>query len=141
MKHITQENVLQAYHIEIADKEAILFYAGVAGTVIEDLELPRAFKVEHEFTPKQFTWCNSIIDYVDIIHGEETSKEDMSLRKLLYCLEDECHFLCDYSTYNNCLVGIVYPERLDFSEERLDFGFCHEETFFDMFSDFVISKR
>jgi hypothetical protein len=137
MKHITQVNNLQAYQIEIAGVKAVLFYSGCAGTVVEELQLPAEFTVTYGFTPDMFTWCNWLSDYIDIIYNQDHSKENMALRKLLYCLEDECHYLCDYSAYNDYIVGIVYPDTLDFSGNRLDFGFCDEECFFGMMSDRV----
>lgn len=137
MKHITQENNVQAYRIEIAGAMAVLFYTGVGGTVIEDLKLPAEFKVLSEFTPKHFSWCDWMVDYINLFHDQENSKENMALRKLLYCLEDECLYLCDYTTYNDYVVGIVYPDTLDLSNNRLDFGFCDEECFFGILSDRV----
>ncbi|UOX39521.1 hypothetical protein [Aeromonas phage ZPAH34] len=135
MKHITQANNLQAYQIEIAGVKAVLFYSGCAGTVVEELKLPADFTVVHEFTPDMFTWCDWLSDYIDIIYNQNNSKEDMTLRKLLYCLEDECYYLCDYTTYNDYVIGIIFPDTLDLSNNRLGFGFCDEECFFGIMSD------
>lgn len=137
MEHITKSGVVQAWHIKFDQRDAVLFYAGKEGVDINTIKLPAPFTIVHGFAPPEFLYCNWLSEYLDQIYDHGKTKPDMVLRKLLYCLEDECHFLCDNAAYDGFILGLVYPEDIDFTNNRLDFGFCEEEVLFTELSEFV----
>lgn len=141
MSHLTVAGTINAYQIEIAGKMAVMLYAGKDGVDPSTIELPAPFTIIHGFYSPEFTYCNWLSEFIDQIYEHGKGKPDMKLRKLLYCLEDECHYLCDNTRYDGFVVGLVYPEEIDFTENRKDFGFCEEEVLFGELSEQAIPYK